>query len=570
MRDEQNQISLKEAAPPTPHSSLLTHLGVALVAVLGCLPIVGQPVQVDDPLFLGVAKQILATPHSPLGGQPAWYDGDWFRENANPPLWSYLLAATAAVFGWNEAAFQGLQCFCNLALAFGVFALARRVCLRPLFWTTACLLSPFLLPGRNLMADTLLLALWCWSLELFLQDALDGKRGRSVGAGLLAAAALLTKYTGGLLAPLFFVLCWRWKTPRPSAWLLPVVAFALWCGHNQLVYGRMHFFSSLGGGGVNHFERVRVLLRVVGAMLLWAPVWGIAAWIAGGGWRRLYLVIALPAAGAAAFAESSDLAHRFCQSNVVISKAVGVHFALFMASGVLLVAAFVALPHRFCDPSNLGKTRNALWLWLVAAAAFNLLATSSIAFGAVRHLLIVFAPMVLLGGAAFDRVSGGRSALRLFAWLTLVLGAALGGLLAHGDRLAAAAGVRAAEEVRKFATAGERVFVSGDPALRYHTVPAGGTWWRGDADVIPVGGVVVLLYSRTMAQLHHPMLAERSTLIGRTTLESWNPFRTQSALASLYAANILTVPWMIETSPNVQTPRGGAIHDDLLIYRRVR
>src|SRR6187397_997061 len=78
-----------------------TRLGVAVVAALGCVPIIGQPVQVDDPLFLGVAKQILQTPPNPFGGPPAWHDGDWFSQNANPPLWPYLLAATATVFGWN-------------------------------------------------------------------------------------------------------------------------------------------------------------------------------------------------------------------------------------------------------------------------------------------------------------------------------------------------------------------------------------------------------------------------------------------------------------------------------------
>jgi 4-amino-4-deoxy-L-arabinose transferase-like glycosyltransferase len=573
MRDEQDPIPLKEAALPTLHSSLptpLTWFAVLLIGTVGCLPIVGQPVQVDDPLFLGVAKQILATPHSPFGGQPAWHDGDWFRENANPPLWSYLLAATAALFGWNETAFQGLQCLCNLALAFGIFALARRICLRPLFWTAACLLSPFLLPGRNLMADTLLLALWCWAFELFLQAALDGKRGRAVGAGVSASAALLTKYTGGLLVPLFFILCWRWKTPRPWAWLLPAVVFAAWCGHNQLVYGRIHFFHSLGGGGgVDHFERVRVLLRIAGALVLWTPVWWIAAWTLGG-WRRPLLLIAPLAAGAAAYAEHADLAGRFQQSGVNMNAATGAQFALFLASGVLLLAAFIGLQRGLNESANVDKTRAASFFWLVAAAAFNLSATSSIAFGAVRHLLVVFVPMLLLGGGAFDRLSVGRPGLRLFAWLTLLAGAGLGGLLAHGDRLAAAAGVRAAAEVRQRSSAGERIFVSGDPALRYYVEPAGGTWWRGDADAVPVGGTVVLLYSRNLAQIHHPVLANQSTLVGRTSLDSWNPFRTQSALASFYAANVTTLPWVIETSPQARTPRGGSIHDELLIYRRVR
>lgn len=547
-------------------------IGVVAVASIGCIPIIGQPIQVDDPLFLGVAKQILKTPTNPFGGPPAWHDGDWFSQNANPPLWSYLLAGTAAIFGWNETAFHGLQCLANVALAFGIFVLARRVCLRPLFWTTACLLSPFLLPGRNLMADTLLLALCCWSFELFLQDALDGKRGRGFLAGLLASAALLTKYTGGLLAPIFFILCWRWKTPRVWAWLLPIIAFGLWCSHNQLFYSRMQFFESAkgGGGGLSLLDRARVFTRIVGAMLLWGPVWIIAAWGAVRGWRRLLLGLALPGATLLAAADFYDVIVRFQLAQVIAEGTLVAQFATFIAMGLLVVTAFLLIPKGLDEEDIGGRTRSAMMLWVVLATAFNLFATSAVAFGAVRHLLVMIVPAILLGGNAFDRASVKRPFLRAAAWLTLACGAGLGGLLAHGDRLSALANDEAAREAAKLIAQGRKVWMAGDPALHYEADRVGAAWWRGENDVVAIDGVIVLTYYRGLGFKQHPMLVNQSVVLGNTHLESWNPFRTQSTFASFYGANVVTLPWMIEFSKYSKGPKGDWEYDLILSYRRVR
>jgi 4-amino-4-deoxy-L-arabinose transferase-like glycosyltransferase len=547
-----------------------SRLTVLFIAAVGCLPIVGQPVQVDDPLFLGIAKQILETPTDPFGGKPTWHDGDWYSENANPPLWSYLLAATAAVFGWNESAFQLLQCIANFALTFGVFALARRVCLKPLFWTTAVMLSPFLLSGRNLMADTLLLALWCWSFELFLQDALDGKRGRAIGAGLLAAAAMLAKYTGGLLPLIFLVLMVRWRTWRPSAIVIPAAAFALWCGHNQLHYGRMHFFANVGGGGFDLVDRLRVFTRVVGAMLLWGPVWIVAAWSTVGGIRRAILVFAIPVAAGLAWADLHDAIIRMQLANVIAAGALVAHFGVFMAFGVLAFAAFTAIPFATGERTPQGQARFALLVWLATAATFNVFATSAVAFGAVRHLILVVIPVMSLASGAFDRLSHGRWAVQAFAWLTLSACAGLGGLLAHGDRLAGTAGVRVAELAGQYASRGNDVWIVGDPALRYHAERSGAKRWRGDAAEIPVGGYVIALFSRSLAYRHHALFTSQSRMVQRVRLESWNRFRTQDAQVSFYGANAMTLPWMIDARPVPSGPGGRLEYDEIYVYQRMK
>jgi len=559
---ETQRGSLRNAARPA---------AVLIIAVLGCIPIINQPVQVDDPLFLGIAQQILKTPASPFEGRPPWHDGDWFSENANPPLWPYLIAATASVFGWNEAAFQGLQYACNFALVFGVFMLARRVCLHPVFWTAAVMLSPFLLPGRNLMADTLMLALWVWSFEWFLQDTLDGKRGRAVGAGLLAAAAMLTKYTGGLLAPLYLFLGWKRGRQSFWSWLIPALVFAAWCGHNQHFYGRMHFFASAGsGGGIDAFDRMRVAARVVGAMVLWGPVWIAAAWSCVGGWRRVVLVLAIPAAALAAGADFWDAIVRLQLANVIIEGPVVAHFGLFMASGVLAIAALAVSFKKFDDESSVNRARFALTAWLAAATVFNLFATSSIAFGAVRHLITVLIPMLLLAGSAFDRFASKRKGVWTFAVMTLVASASLGGFLVHGDRLAASAGIIAASEAKSLANAGNNVWIAGDSAMRYHAERKGVAWAKTDLSDVPVGGVVATSFLRALGYRQHPLFTRQARLTRRMHLESWNPMRMQETQVSFYGANVMTLPWMMDLRPHGSGPKGERTYDSVLFYQRVK
>jgi hypothetical protein len=188
----------------------------------------------------------------------------------------------------------------------------------------------------------------------------------------------------------------------------------------------------------------------------------------------------------------------------------------------------------------------------------------------VRHLLVVFIPAILLGGDAFDRATFHRPILRAAAWLTLILGAGLGVLLADGDRLSASASDEAAAEAATLIDQGKKVWIAGDPALRYAAERVGANWWRGETTEIPVDGVVVLTYYRGLQLRQHPMLLANSVMLANIHLESWNPFRTQSTFASFYGANVLTLPWMIETSKYSRGPKGGWEYDLILLYRRVR
>jgi hypothetical protein len=117
---------------------------------------------------------------------------------------------------------------------------------------------------------------------------------------------------------------------------------------------------------------------------------------------------------------------------------------------------------------------------------------------------------------------------------------------------------------------GRQVLVAGDPALCYMAERVGARFWRGEMDRVPVNGIVATCYFRSLAFKRHPMLVQQSALLQKISLESWNRFRTQTTYASFYAANVLSLPWMAETSRYSRGPDGGWEYDLILVYRRVR
>jgi hypothetical protein len=329
----------------------------------------------------------------------------------------------------------------------------------------------------------------------------------------------------------------------------------------------MHFFANLGGGGTPLLDRLRVFTRIVGgAMLVWAPIWAAAAWRAGRGWRRFLLGLALPAAALLAAVDLHDVTVRYEVANVIVDNVHLAQIALFIASGLLLAVVVIVSPIRLGEQDAGDRARFALATWMGTTTIFNLVATSPIAFGAVRHLLLVLIPLLLLCGGAFDRAAG--SVARFAAWVALVLGAGLGGLLAHGDRLAARAGIEAAAAIRFLVSEGKQVWTYGDPALRYYAEPLGGHWWRGGVEEIPVGGTLVFLHSRGIVHLQHPFFSKYARRVAREWLESWNPLRTQTDHASFYAGNVLTIPWMAEMYE--RGPKGEWLYDELYVYERIR
>ena len=67
-------------------------------------PFLAKPFNIDDPLFLWSAKQIVAHPLDPYGFNVdwGWTQFPMFKVTENPPLACYYLALAGKIFGWGE------------------------------------------------------------------------------------------------------------------------------------------------------------------------------------------------------------------------------------------------------------------------------------------------------------------------------------------------------------------------------------------------------------------------------------------------------------------------------------
>lgn len=217
-------------------------LGGVTLAVLA--PFSGRAFHIDEPLFVWLADHLRQDPLDFYGFDVNWYGWSqpMWQVTKNPPLAGYYLALVRSVLGPSEVAAHAAFLLPALAAAFGVLALARRLCARPLEAALVAVLSPvFLVQAATVMCDVSMLALWCWAVVLWLRGLDRPGRKTLAGAAGLIAAAGLTKYFGAALVPLLaaYTLARGRKAWPALAWLgVPVAAFAGYQILTAHLYGR--------------------------------------------------------------------------------------------------------------------------------------------------------------------------------------------------------------------------------------------------------------------------------------------------------------------------------------------
>jgi hypothetical protein len=156
-----------------------------------------KPVHVDDPVYLSYGAEFVRHPLDPY----AFRFGSPYIMPANntlvPPVLPYWLGTGTLLFVDHPALLKFWLLPFGLALAWAVDFLATRVApsLRvPLIWL--CVLSPTTLPGFNFMLDVPALALGLTALAIAMRSVEQNSWGLTLLAGLVAALAIQTKYTG--------------------------------------------------------------------------------------------------------------------------------------------------------------------------------------------------------------------------------------------------------------------------------------------------------------------------------------------------------------------------------------
>lgn len=183
-----------------PQKAMYRELALAgALPLLFLLPFLNKAVHIDDPLFLWTARHLLTDPLNFYGFQVNWYGTEMpmYLVNQNPPLAAYYLALPGSLSGWNEASLRLAMALPAMAAGVGTYLVALRCCRQPLAAALAAIATPaFVVSSTTLMSDMLLLAFYVWSIHCWMLG-LERKRYRwLVLAGLLAAAAALSKYFG--------------------------------------------------------------------------------------------------------------------------------------------------------------------------------------------------------------------------------------------------------------------------------------------------------------------------------------------------------------------------------------
>jgi len=222
---------------------------VAVTALFFLAPFAGKAVHIDDPMYLWAARHIQEEPFDFYGFDVNWYGTEtpMVETNKNPPLVSFYLALSAALFGWSEWALHLAILLPALAVIVAVAFLARFLGAPPMGAALTALVMPAMfVSSTTLMSDVLMLSLWCGSLTLWLWGMREKRDlGLLLGA-ILAGFCVLAKYFGLCLLPLLiaFSLISERRVGRWALYLMIPVAFVV--GYEVLMtnlYGHHPFFD---------------------------------------------------------------------------------------------------------------------------------------------------------------------------------------------------------------------------------------------------------------------------------------------------------------------------------------
>lgn len=176
--------------------------GVTL-AVLA--PFLTKAYDIDDPLFLWMAQQIIRHPFDPYGATVCWSSlaqPMWIAMQ-NPPLCSYYIAGIGSLADFSEISLHLAFLLPAVAAVLGTFALAKRLCRSPLTAAFMTLFTPvFLISASHVMCDVMLLAFWMWAIHFWIAGLERSKWHLLLISVLFISAATLTKYFGISLVPL--------------------------------------------------------------------------------------------------------------------------------------------------------------------------------------------------------------------------------------------------------------------------------------------------------------------------------------------------------------------------------
>jgi 4-amino-4-deoxy-L-arabinose transferase-like glycosyltransferase len=354
------------------------HYMILAVAVAACLlPFSGKAFNVDDTLFIYVARQITQHPLDPYGFKVNWFlDAvPMAYETKNPPLAAYYIAGVASFVGWSERALHFAFLLPALAVVLGTYRLAQRFTNSALLAAAATLLAPaFLVSANSVMCDTMMLALWLWAIIFWIEGLEPQKPHYLAISVLLVTLCSLTKYFGMALIPLLAAYSFaRQRRLGNWAWylLFPILALTGYQRWTKAVYGlRMISEAAHMSAGVRQARQSSTLAKALVDLCFVGGCTLPALTLAPVMWPRRKIFVVCVASGIAGFLMSSGRIglgemlwpFDFYQHWLLV----GIQLTLFIAAGLSVMALAAADAWKRKDAGSL-----LLMLWVVGTFVFT-------------------------------------------------------------------------------------------------------------------------------------------------------------------------------------------------------
>jgi 4-amino-4-deoxy-L-arabinose transferase-like glycosyltransferase len=439
------------------------------------------PLQIDDAAYVCYARQAARHPLDPYGFAVQWDDVPVpANDLLAPPVLPYSVAPAVWLFGERPACWKLALLPWALLLTFALHAHMRRFAAGlELRLTAFVLFSPALLPSLNLMLDVPALALSLSAVYLFLRACAPGSGKLAIVAGLLAALAMQTKYTGVMAPGAMAAATLVYRRPRPglAAAAVAALAFCAWEAFIAIRYGRSHFLNSWDDNATTLWEKaslVPVFFSQLGGVAPALVLLGMATvgtarpriLAAGGATLVGYAAVAL------VNARFSDVARLFGAARTTpwSFQFAEVFFDVVAAAGVIVLVRVVRRLMAEPDASDRAATLFLL-TWLAVEALGYLVLTP---FPAARRVLGIFVVLSIL----FGRLAARSCATPERRWLVngvIGFGITLGLAYFAIDWIGARAYQRGAEDAAAFVRARDAEYT----AAFVRADGGGRTWYVG-------------------------------------------------------------------------------------------
>jgi 4-amino-4-deoxy-L-arabinose transferase-like glycosyltransferase len=172
------------------------------------MPFLGKAFNVDDTLFVWVAKHIVQYPTDPFGFTVVWSSHSELMWNVikNPPGAAYLLALAGSWAGWSEHILHVEFLAVALIVVLAVYHLGLQMTRLPAIAALATLAAPgFLVSATSVMCDVPMLAIWLSAIISWRKGMREEKPLWLAYSGILIGVCALTKYFGASLVVLLLL-----------------------------------------------------------------------------------------------------------------------------------------------------------------------------------------------------------------------------------------------------------------------------------------------------------------------------------------------------------------------------